>query len=384
MGEIDDKVNIEVYRSQAEAGNPVEQFRMGLMYYYGNGVDQNYKYAVKWFTKAAEQGYLYAQTSLGICYRRGEGILINFIEAVKLFTLAAEQGDIVAVYNLGICYYNGQGVSQDHQKAAELFQKAAEQGNVSERHSFGGIMSDIADEPASIGEALRLYREATVQIDNLNVQLQQAILHKDGTSFSNDVNILKISNLVRENDELKKTEGRLRADISGLERQLDEQRKNYEKQISAEQSEARTLENTLRKELKSLEDKCTEQIIMIDKGNADLQASRQEVNRHLQTIDEHIGTIAETRRTIGGLNTQLSARNKQIEEDKAAIEANNNTIVELAAQRPFIRKANVLRWIDILALVVLSEVFIVNGLCHTAGFFLRQELLRQISSCLCV
>ncbi len=364
MGDCNEKVNIESYRSQAEAGNPVEQFRMGLIYYYGNGVDQNYKNAVKWFVKAAEQGYLYARTSLGICYRRGEGILVNYIEAVKLFTLAAGQGDIVAIYNLGICYYNGQGVSQDYQKAADLFQKAADQGNISERHSFGQIKSDIADEPVSADEAFRLYREASVKIDNLNAQLKDAILRKDGAAFQSDANIMKINNLSREINELKKTEGQLRLDKSNLERQLNEQRKKYEKQLSTQQSEAKTLEFTLRKKIKALESQCSEQISMLDTTRASLQTSKQEVNRHLHTIEEHMGTIVENQLTIDGLNTKLSACEIQITENKKVIEANTNTITELRTQKPFIKKANVLCWIDIFALIVICVVFIRNGMYY--------------------
>ena len=69
----------------AESGNPIEQFRVGIHYYYGTSVTKDLKKAVKWFKASAEQGYIYAETSLGICYRKGEGILTNYIEAVKLF-----------------------------------------------------------------------------------------------------------------------------------------------------------------------------------------------------------------------------------------------------------------------------------------------------------
>ena len=40
----------------AEQGDAPAQSNLGLMYYHGKGVPQDYKTAVKWFTLAAEQG----------------------------------------------------------------------------------------------------------------------------------------------------------------------------------------------------------------------------------------------------------------------------------------------------------------------------------------
>ena len=40
----------------AHEGNPLAQYKLGLMYYKGNGVAQDYIEACKWFTLAAAQG----------------------------------------------------------------------------------------------------------------------------------------------------------------------------------------------------------------------------------------------------------------------------------------------------------------------------------------
>ena len=45
------------------------------MYAHGEGVQQNYAEAVKWYRKAAEQGYAGAQFNLGCMYANGEGVL---------------------------------------------------------------------------------------------------------------------------------------------------------------------------------------------------------------------------------------------------------------------------------------------------------------------
>jgi len=44
------------YRKAAEQEYPVAQYNLGVRYDNGQGVPQDYKQAVYWFSKAAEQG----------------------------------------------------------------------------------------------------------------------------------------------------------------------------------------------------------------------------------------------------------------------------------------------------------------------------------------
>ena len=60
---------IERLRGRAEAGSAPAQFRMGGLYFSGEGVLENYEEAAKWLRLAAEQGHARAQEALGrICY----------------------------------------------------------------------------------------------------------------------------------------------------------------------------------------------------------------------------------------------------------------------------------------------------------------------------
>ena len=77
----------------AGQGSASAQFNLGVIYYQGQGVPQDYKEAVKWFTKAAEQGAASAQFRLGFMYLEGKGVLEDYKEAMKWFTKAAEQGN---------------------------------------------------------------------------------------------------------------------------------------------------------------------------------------------------------------------------------------------------------------------------------------------------
>ena len=70
------------------AGAPV-QFALGLMYYRGQGVPQDFGEAAKWDRKAANQGHAESQFILGMMYAQGEGVPKDYVQAHKWFSLAA-------------------------------------------------------------------------------------------------------------------------------------------------------------------------------------------------------------------------------------------------------------------------------------------------------
>jgi tetratricopeptide (TPR) repeat protein len=76
------------------------------MYVYGEGVDQNYEEALKWYKKAANQGHGEASIMLGQMYYSGDGVAQNKKEALKWYQKGAEQGYTDAIYNLGVLYGN--------------------------------------------------------------------------------------------------------------------------------------------------------------------------------------------------------------------------------------------------------------------------------------
>ena len=63
------------------------------MYDNGQGVPQDYKAAVKWYTLAAEQGFAGAQYNLGVRFYNGQGVPQDYIQAHKWFNLSSANGD---------------------------------------------------------------------------------------------------------------------------------------------------------------------------------------------------------------------------------------------------------------------------------------------------
>ena len=55
------------------------QYNLGVMYDKGEGVIEDDKVAVEWYTKAAMQGYARLSTILGVMYYYGEGVIEDFV-----------------------------------------------------------------------------------------------------------------------------------------------------------------------------------------------------------------------------------------------------------------------------------------------------------------
>lgn len=126
------EVLFETITEAAQDGDSNAQFYLGLVYFNGDNdlnVEQNYKKAIKWLSRAGRRGHVEAQWLLGSCYLSGVGVNQDVEEAVEWLTMAAEQGNPDAQTALGGCYAAGLGVEQDVDVAISWYKKAAIQGN---------------------------------------------------------------------------------------------------------------------------------------------------------------------------------------------------------------------------------------------------------------
>jgi TPR repeat protein len=82
----------------------------------------------KW-RDASDQGDTRAMRSIGWLYEKGQGVQQNYAEAMRWFRKAADGGDVDAMYRLGNCYADGHGVQQDLAEAKRWWSKAAEGGS---------------------------------------------------------------------------------------------------------------------------------------------------------------------------------------------------------------------------------------------------------------
>ncbi len=113
------------------------QYKLGLMYYTGDGVEQDLEESFKWLHKSAMQGHPVAQYYLGTQYYFGFGVKRNFKESFKWIRKSGMQGYPIAQYILGIRYYNGKAVERKFKKSFEWLHKSAMQDFPAAQYELG-------------------------------------------------------------------------------------------------------------------------------------------------------------------------------------------------------------------------------------------------------
>ena len=109
---------------RSEKLKPYLQYRIGKMYCYGSGTEQNYEEAFDWFLKSAEQGNKYAQFSLANLYNYGKGTEKDLSQAFSWYQKSALQGQPYASYAVAQMYSKGEFAAKDEQKAKIFYNDA--------------------------------------------------------------------------------------------------------------------------------------------------------------------------------------------------------------------------------------------------------------------
>jgi len=141
------------------------QYKLGEMYYAGEGIPQDYAKAVECWQKAADQGLADAQHKLGFMYNTGRGVPADYVKAVEWYQKAANQGYAKAQNNLGVMYANGKGVPTDYVKAVEWWEKAANQGIAEAQYVLGEVYATGRGVPKDDAIAIQWFQMTAVQGD---------------------------------------------------------------------------------------------------------------------------------------------------------------------------------------------------------------------------
>ena len=142
---------------KAGNGDAATQFIVGQAYADGNGVDQNFDLALKWYQRAADQGNADAENALGVMYRTGSGVDQSKEEALWWYRKAARQGHGLAMFNLGTAYYNGDGVDVSDPAAYAWFTLARQAGVNSAAQAVTRLDTEL--HPWQINDGLKMLAE---------------------------------------------------------------------------------------------------------------------------------------------------------------------------------------------------------------------------------
>jgi len=153
------------FREVAKAGSPKAQYRLGQMYYRGEGAPQDYAVALKWFQKAADQNVIDAQYYVAMMHEKKQGVRrSNPTTAFKLYRKAAANGHAAAQLRIANIYAEGIVVPQDMQKAFKNYMGAAERNDPAAQYEIGrlyevGIDQAICARSPSIHSCRRTLNE---------------------------------------------------------------------------------------------------------------------------------------------------------------------------------------------------------------------------------
>jgi len=105
-------------------------YAIGMLFWLGQGVQQDTIESASWMRLAAELHHPGAQNKLAYLYSTGQGVRQSHFEALKWWQMAANQGDADAQYNLGVIYRDGVGVEPNANESLKWFREAAANGDL--------------------------------------------------------------------------------------------------------------------------------------------------------------------------------------------------------------------------------------------------------------
>ena len=127
----------------ANGGNALAQYRLGNLYFHGQGVPEDEKMAVFWWKKAAAQGSSEAMFQIASAFLFGiqaaKSVTDPDREAATWYFQAASAGHAEAQYHLGLLFLAGKGVLESRPEAARWFRKASDQGHLEARRALAGL-----------------------------------------------------------------------------------------------------------------------------------------------------------------------------------------------------------------------------------------------------
>ena len=95
---------------------------LGVMFYRGEGVRQDYQRSLELYDKACKGGNADACNNLGVMFENGYGVeKRDFVQAGLYYTDACMGKSAKGCYNLAVLAYDGNGVKKDRAMAKEYY-----------------------------------------------------------------------------------------------------------------------------------------------------------------------------------------------------------------------------------------------------------------------
>lgn len=118
------------------------------------------------FTAEAEAGNVIGEFMLGVMAEQGFGQAQDAAQAFSWYKSAADKGMASAAFNLARFYMHGNGTAKDIGKARDYLLQAAESGHGKAMHNLGQLYQQGALGDPDLAESLKWYSAAATHLSN--------------------------------------------------------------------------------------------------------------------------------------------------------------------------------------------------------------------------
>lgn len=185
----------EWFERSAKQKNKFAQFSLANLYYYGSGVEKDLSQAFLWYQRSSSQGQPYAAYSIAQMYRYGEYVTKDNDTAQRYYKqalsgfLKIESDDMANddfFYKLGQMFKLGLGTNSDVTKAIEYFKRSAEMNNKNGFFEYGKALLTGEHIPQDTDSAVKLLEKA-VKLKNSNAKRFLALEYISGEHLEQDI-----------------------------------------------------------------------------------------------------------------------------------------------------------------------------------------------------
>ena len=185
----------EWFERSAKQKNKFAQYSLANLYYYGNGVEKDLSLAFLWYQKSSAQGQPYASYAIAQMYSKGEYVSQGGETAQRYYKAALsgfleleskEQADDNLYYKLGSMFKKGLGTDIDMDRAIDYFKRSAEMNNKNGLYEYGKELLLGEHIPQDKEKAVKLLEKA-IKLENINAKRFLALELISGEHLDQDI-----------------------------------------------------------------------------------------------------------------------------------------------------------------------------------------------------
>ena len=164
------KLALNFYRKASKHGSVMAQYRIGMIYYYGDSeVKKNYKKALSWYKLAADKGFNFAKREVALMLDNGQGISIPDHEQAALYWRSlADIDNAEAAEKVALAIKEGKIVPLNSKELVQRLKLAADKRRVVAAYTYSGLLKESTQKNISEGAKYSLLAYRLAQASSIS------------------------------------------------------------------------------------------------------------------------------------------------------------------------------------------------------------------------